>query len=272
MTVNGAVAERAARAVLPGEALEVLRPARFVSRGGEKLDGALAALGLEVTERRCIDVGASTGGFTDCLLQRGAAHVVAIDVGRAQLHERLGASRRVHNLEGVNVRHLEPHEAGGAADVVTADLSFISLRLVMERLVALTLPGGDVLALVKPQFEAGRREASRGRGVIRSAEVWHRTLTEVAQAAVAEGLVPHGVVLADPPGAEGNAEFFLHCRKPAAGASTSVGARAATREDPAGAGLTAAASTPTAGQPSSAFVAYLDAAVTAATERAVLRP
>ena len=248
MTVNGAVAERAARAVLPGDALEVLRPARFVSRGGEKLDGALEALGLEVTARRCIDVGASTGGFTDCLLRRGAAHVVAIDVGRAQLHERLGASRRVHNLEGVNVRHLEPHEAGGAADVVTADLSFISLRLVMERLVALTLPGGDVLALVKPQFEAGRREASRGRGVIRSAEVWHRTLTGVAQAAMAEGLVPHSVILADPPGAEGNAEFFLHCGKPAGGADTEPGAN----DLPA------------------AFAASLETAVRAAAERAAL--
>ncbi len=272
MTVNGAVAERPARAVLPGDALEVLRPARFVSRGGEKLDGALEALGLDVTARRCVDVGASTGGFTDCLLQRGAAQVVAVDVGRAQLHERLRASPQVRNLEGVNVRHLQPEEAGGPAEIVTADLSFISLRLVMERLAALTLPAGDAVALVKPQFEAGRREASRARGVIRSPEVWQRTLTEVAQAAVSEGLVPYGVVLAEPPGAEGNAEFFLHCRKPPAGTSDAVGARAEAREGPAGAGLTAATSTPTAGQLSSAFVARLDAAVRVATERAAPRP
>ena len=248
VTVNGAVAERPARAVLPGDSLEVLRPARFVSRGGEKLDGALEALGLDVSARRCIDVGASTGGFTDCLLQRGAAHVVAVDVGRAQLHERLGASPRVRNLEGVNVRHLQLDEAGGPAEIVTADLSFISLRLVMERLAALTLPAGDVVALVKPQFEAGRREASRARGVIRSPEVWHRTLTEVAQAALAEGLVPHGVVLADPPGAEGNAEFFLHCRKPVAGAGT----------DPSADDLLAE------------FAARLETAVRAAVERAAL--
>ena len=247
VTVNGAVAERAARAVLPGDALEVLHPARFVSRGGEKLDGALEALGLGVAARRCIDVGASTGGFTDCLLQRGAAHVVGVDVGRAQLHERLRASPQVRNLEGVNVRHLRPTEAGGPADLVTADLSFISLRLVMERLGALALAGGDVVALVKPQFEAGRREASRGRGVIRSPEVWRRTLTEVARAAVAEGLVPRGVVLAHPPGAEGNAEFFLHCHKPAAGADR-----------------------PGAGDLPAAFTAGLEASVRAAIERAAL--
>ncbi len=219
VTVNRAVAERAARAVLPGDALEVLRRPRFVSRGGEKLDGALAVLGLEVAGQRCIDVGASTGGFSDCLLQRGAAHVVAVDVGRAQLHERLRAAPQVRNLEGVNVRHLQPGDAGGPADLVTVDLSFIGLRLVMERLAALTAPGGDLLALVKPQFEAGRREASAGRGVIRSPEVWRRALNEVAHAATAEGLVPQAVVLADPPGAEGNAEFFLHCRRPAAGES-----------------------------------------------------
>lgn len=214
VTVSGAVAERAARAVLPGDALEVRRRARFVGRGGEKLEGALDALEVEVAGRRCIDVGASTGGFTDCLLQRGAAGVVAVDVGRAQLHERLRASPRVMSLEGVNVRHLEVAEAGGPAAVVTADLSFISLRLVMGRLAALALPGGDVLLLVKPQFEAGRREASRGRGVIRSPEVWRRVLTEVAGSAVAEGLEPRGVAVAEPPGAEGNAEFFLHCRRP----------------------------------------------------------
>ena len=219
MTVNGAVAERAARAVLPGDALEVLRRPRFVSRGGEKLDGALAVLGLEVAGKRCIDVGASTGGFSDCLLQRGAAEVVAVDVGRAQLHERLRLAPQVRNLEGVNVRHLQPGDAGGPADLVTVDLSFIGLRLVMERLAALVSTGGDLLALVKPQFEAGRREASEGRGVIRSPEVWRRTLTEVAQSAAAEGLVPQAVVLADPPGTEGNAEFFLHCRKLVTGES-----------------------------------------------------
>ena len=260
MTVDGATAERAARAVLPGDALEVLHPARFVSRGGEKLDGALEALGVDVAGRRCIDVGASAGGFTDCLLQRGAAHVVAVDVGRAQLHERLEASPQVRSLDGVNVRHLRPTGTGGPAEVVTADLSFISLCLVMERLAALTLPGGDVVALVKPQFEATRREASRGRGVIRAPEVWQRTLIEVAQSAVAEGLVPRGVVLADPPGAGGNAEFFLHCHKPATQRATRAG------ETPAGAAATAE-STAAAPLPA-AFTSRLEAAVRTAAGRA----
>ena len=214
VTVNGAVAEQVARLVHPGDALEVLVRPRFVSRGGEKLDGALDALGVAVAGRRCIDVGASTGGFTDCLLQRGAVRVVAVDVGRAQLHERLRASPAVQCLEGVNVRHLGPADVGGPADVVSADLSFISLRRVMGHLAALTKPGGDLIVLVKPQFEARRSEASRGRGVIRSPEVWRRVLTEVAQAATAEGLLPQAVVVADPPGAQGNAEFFLHCRRP----------------------------------------------------------
>ncbi len=244
VTVNGAVAERPARAVLPGDALEVLRRPRFVSRGGDKLDGALAALPLEVAGRRCIDVGASVGGFTDCLLQRGASSVVAVDVGRAQLHERLRAAPQVRSLEGVNVRHLQPGDAGGPAELVTADLSFIGLSLVMERLAALTAPGGDLLMLVKPQFEAGRREASAGRGVIRSPEVWERTLTEVAQSAGAEGLVPRAALLADPPGAEGNAEFFLHCHKPA----------------PEGA----------APWPAASFTGLVEAAVRAAAERAAL--
>lgn len=250
VTVNGAVAERAARAVLPGDALEVLRRPRFVSRGGEKLDGALEFLGLEVSGKRCIDVGAATGGFSDCLLQRGAAQVVAVDVGRAQLHERLRAAPQVRNLEGVNVRHLQPGDAGGPAALVTVDLSFIGLRLVMERLAALTEPGGDLLALVKPQFEAGRREASVGRGVIRSPEVWRRTLTEVAQSAMAEGLAPRAAVLADPPGAEGNTEFFLYCRKPAQGHGAPSGE--------AGTALPVS------------FAADLEGAVRAANERAAL--
>ena len=275
VTVNGAVAERAARAVLPGDALEVLRRPRFVSRGGEKLDGALGVLGLEVGGRRCIDVGASTGGFSDCLLQRGAAHVVAVDVGRAQLHERLRASPQVRNLEGVNVRHLQPGDAGGPAELVTVDLSFIGLRLVMERLAALTAPGGDLLALVKPQFEAGRREASAGRGVIRSPDVWRRTLTEVAQSAIAEGLAPRGVALADPPGAEGNAEFFLHCHMPAQAQSAPAGETQATKPPPPATRAAAppapdprkpAATTPTPVAVS--LAAAIEAAVQAAAERA----
>ena len=259
VTVNGAIAERPARLVAPGDALEVLRRPRFVSRGGEKLDGALDALGVAVAGRRCIDVGASTGGFTDCLLQRGAVRVVAVDVGRAQLHERLRASPAVQCLEGVNVRHLRPAEAGGPADLVSADLSFISLRLVMGHLAALTKPGGDLIVLVKPQFEAERREASRGRGVIRSPEVWRRVLTGVAQAATSEGLAPQAVVVADPPGTQGNAEFFLHCRLPPEPPPVS-GPEAGGADTGDAAGSEA---------PAALFAGRLEAAVQAAADRAL---
>ncbi len=272
VTVNGAVAERAARLVHPGDALEVLVRPRFVSRGGEKLDGALDALSVEVAGRRCIDVGASTGGFTDCLLQRGAAHVVAVDVGRAQLHERLLASAAVQCVDGVNVRHLLPAEVGGPADVVTADLSFISLRLVMEHLAALSdARAAIVIVLVKPQFEAGRSEASRGRGVIRSPEVWRRVLTEVAQAATTEGLAPLNVVVADPPGAQGNAEFFLHCRRSLATAdSTATKSKFAAVAESAVAGSAAVAGVAAdavAESTSNLFADRLEAAVQAATAR-----
>lgn len=272
MTVNGALAERATRSVLPGDALEVLRRARFVSRGGEKLEGALEALGIDVSGRRCIDVGASTGGFTDCLLQRGAASVTAVDVGRAQLHERLRASPQVTSLEGVNVRHLEVEAAQGPAGIVTADLSFISLRVVMARLAELTLVGGDTVMLVKPQFEAGRREASRGRGVIRSAEVWRRVLAEVAEAAAAEGLEPLGILLADPPGAEGNAEFFLHCRKLVAQPEPAPEAHAEAPPSPvAGTAPSTAMAASSAGMLLPAGVGEaIEAAVQVAAERAAL--
>lgn len=213
VTVNGAVAERAARAVLPGDSLEVLRRPRFVSRGGGKLDGALAALGLVVTGKRCIDVGASTGGFSDCLLQRGAAQVVAVDVGRAQLHERLRAAPQVRNLEGVNVRHLRPGDAGGPADLVTVDLSFIGLRLVMERLATLVAPGGDLLALVKPQFEAERADVQRG-GVVHDAEVHARVVGRVASWAIERGVRVRGVVRSPLQGPAGNREFFVWLRAP----------------------------------------------------------
>ena len=220
VTVNGAPAMRAAREVHPADAVEVLSSPRFVGRGGDKLDAALSEIGLKVTGRRCIDVGASVGGFTDCLLQRGAAEVVAVDVGRAQLHERLRSAPQVRALEGVNVRRLTPEDVGGPAELVTVDLSFIGLGLVMVQLEALIVPGGDLLALVKPQFEAGRREASAGRGVIRRPEVWRRCVTDVAAAAGGCGLAATAVTLAHPAGASGNAEFFLHCAKSGSAAAS----------------------------------------------------
>ncbi|MXZ84737.1 MAG: TlyA family RNA methyltransferase [Acidimicrobiia bacterium] len=220
VTVNGAVAHKAARLVLPGDALELLGPpARYVSRGGEKLEGALAAFGLDVAGLWCCDVGASTGGFTDCLLQRGAAGVVAVDVGRAQMHERLADDSRVTLHERTDVRDIDPAGIGAPFDLVTADVSFISLTSVMGCLAGLAAPGAPVVVLVKPQFEVGRQEASRGRGVIRDPELWQAALDRVLEAAATAGLAPQAATPSALKGAQGNVEFFLHLEKGGAPAS-----------------------------------------------------
>ena len=212
--VSGAVAHKASRMVAASEPVHVSgEGARFVSRGGEKLDAALDAFEIDVRGRRALDAGASTGGFTDCLLQRGATGVVAVDVGRGQLDAGLRADRRVTVRERCNVRHLGADDIGGPAGIVTADLSFISLRTVMAPLAGCTAPGGDLVLLVKPQFEAGRREASRGNGVVRDPAVWRRVLAEVAASASSHGLVPAGITPSPLRGASGNVEFFLHCRR-----------------------------------------------------------
>ena len=221
VTVNGAVAHKAARLVLPGDALELLGPPdRYVSRGGEKLEGALAAFHLDVAGLRCCDVGASTGGFTDCLLQSGAAGVVAVDVGRAQMHERLAADPRVILYERTDVRDVDPAGIGAPFDLVTADVSFISLAAVMACLAGLAAPGAPVVVLVKPQFEVGRKEASRGRGVIRDPAQWRVALDRVLEAAAAAGISAQAAVPSPLKGAQGNVEFFLHLEK--GGAPSSV--------------------------------------------------
>ncbi len=214
VTVNGAVASKAARLVLPGDALEMAGPpARYVGRGGEKLEGALAAFGLDVAGLRCCDVGASTGGFTDCLLQHGAAEVVAVDVGRAQMHERLADDPRVTLLERTDIRDVDPASIGAPFDLVTADVSFISLTSVMERLAELASTSTPVVVLVKPQFEVGRKQAGRGRGVIRDPKQWQAALDRVLDAAPNAGLAPQAAAPSVLKGAQGNVEFFLRLEK-----------------------------------------------------------
>ncbi|MGH9093413.1 MAG: TlyA family RNA methyltransferase, partial [Acidimicrobiales bacterium] len=185
---------------------------RYVSRGGEKLAAGLARFGVAVAGRRALDAGASTGGFTDCLLQHGAAHVVAVDVGHGQLDPRLRADRRVTLMERTNVRALDPGRLeGGPVGVVTADLSFISLTVVAPVLAGpVVSPGGDLVVLVKPQFEAGRAEASRGRGVVRDPEVWRAALVAVASALGAAGAAIMGAMRSPVVGPAGNTEFLLH--------------------------------------------------------------
>jgi 23S rRNA (cytidine1920-2'-O)/16S rRNA (cytidine1409-2'-O)-methyltransferase len=209
--VAGAPASKPARMVDPSEAIAVAGPPpRFVSRGGEKLDAALDRFGVEVEGRRVLDAGASTGGFTDCVLQRGAREVVAVDVGYGQLHDRLRQDARVAVHERTNVRHLRAPEIGGPAEVVVADLSFISLRTVLPALAGLAAPGADLVLLVKPQFEAGRAEASRGRGVIRDPEVWMRVLEEVHGGLQGVGAAMMGAMVSPLTGADGNVEFLVH--------------------------------------------------------------
>lgn len=215
VTVNGAVADKAARQVAVGDQLVVVGPpARFVGRGAYKLDHALDVFGVDVTGRLALDAGASTGGFTDCLLQRGAQHVVALDVGHNQLHERLRADARVTNLERTNVRHIDRDVIGGPVDLVVGDLSFISLRLVIAPLVSVCQPGTDMVLLVKPQFEAGRSEVSKGRGVITDPAVWERVRAEITGAFREHGCDVVGWTESPITGADGNREFLIHARSP----------------------------------------------------------
>jgi 23S rRNA (cytidine1920-2'-O)/16S rRNA (cytidine1409-2'-O)-methyltransferase len=191
-------------------------PPRYVSRGGDKLAAALAAFALDLRGAAVLDLGASTGGFTDCALQAGAAEVTAVDVGRAQLHGRLRADPRVTNLERVNARHLTPGQLPRPSyDAVVIDVSFISLRVILPAAWPLLRPGGALVALVKPQFEAGKAEADRGAGVIRDPAVHARVETEIRAFALATlpgaellGMIPSPLV-----GAEGNREFLLGLRR-----------------------------------------------------------
>ena len=209
--VGGAPALKASRMVAADEPVTLAGPAaRFVSRGGEKLDAALAHFAVDVAGKRALDAGASTGGFTDCLLQRGAAHVVAVDVGYGQLHDKLRNDPRVHVLERTNVRHLR---LDVPADVVVADLSFISLGTAAPALVGENAkPGADVVLLVKPQFEAGKAETDKGKGVIRDPAVWRRVLGEVRSALTAHGAAMMDVMVSPLQGADGNVEFLAHVR------------------------------------------------------------
>jgi len=186
--------------------LEVEAPPRFVSRGGEKLTHALDRLEMDPADRDCLDVGASTGGFTDALLQRGAARVIALDVGYGQLHERLRADPRVFVLERTNARDVR--ELPFAPELVVCDVSFISVGKALPPVLALAATGWEAVVLVKPQFEAARHEAPKG--VVRDVEVRRRVVREVAEAALAWGGETVGIVDSGLPGPKGNREVFLH--------------------------------------------------------------
>ena len=207
--VDGRLVTKAGTSI-PGVAvLEVEHGPAFVSRGGDKLATALERFGIGVSGLACLDVGASTGGFTDCLLQAGAAHVVALDVGRGQMHQRLLADDRVTLLEGVNARLLAPGDLPGPpASLAVVDVSFISLALVLPPVVGCLARPYRLLPLVKPQFEAGRNDARRG--VVRDAGVHVAVLERIASVAAEAGGVVLGACESGHPGPAGNREFFLH--------------------------------------------------------------
>jgi 23S rRNA (cytidine1920-2'-O)/16S rRNA (cytidine1409-2'-O)-methyltransferase len=212
VSVDGIVATKAGQGVAPDARIDIEQPRRFVSRGGEKLDRALDTFGIDVRGFDALDVGASTGGFTDCLLQRGAARVTAIDVGYGQLDWRLRNDPRVRVMERVNFRKLPADAFPGGFDLIAIDASFISLRTILARADAFLRKDGVAIALVKPQFEAGRERVGRG-GVVRDAATHREVLQSLRAAALALGLAPVRLTASPLLGAAGNREFLMELRR-----------------------------------------------------------
>ncbi len=219
VVVSGAPAAKPSRLVGPGEPVAVREPDRYVGRGGRKLEAALARFGIDPRGLRCLDAGASTGGFTDCLLQHGARAVAAVDVGHGQLHQRLRTDGRVEVWERTDVRSIGPEVVGAAPfDLVVADLSFISATAAAPVLAGPAVaPAAPIILLVKPQFEAGRAAVSRGRGVVRDLELHRRAIVAVGTALADAGAGIMGVMASPVPGHAGNREYFLHATAPAPG-------------------------------------------------------
>lgn len=210
VTVNGTVAAKASHAVTSTDVLKVAEneTTQFVSRAGHKLQGALEAFNdVSVVGRRCLDAGASTGGFTDVLLRHGAKEVAAVDVGHDQLVEELRQDPRVQVHEGMNVRYMTPEDIGGTVDLTVGDLSFISLTLVLEPLAKATKPSGDVVLMIKPQFEVGRDSLARD-GVVSAPSERRRAVERVVRYAATVGLRTNGLKRSPLLGQDGNREFF----------------------------------------------------------------
>jgi 23S rRNA (cytidine1920-2'-O)/16S rRNA (cytidine1409-2'-O)-methyltransferase len=191
----------------PEDKVIIKKRPRFVSRGGDKLDGVLERWGMDVSGRVALDVGASTGGFTQCLLQRGASRVISLDVGKGQLHWDLRRDPRVEVMESRNVRYLDPAELPCKPQLITIDVSFISLRLVLPVLADILDEGMDLVALIKPQFEAGKGKVGK-KGIVRDPDIHREVLKEVLEAAAGEGFVLQELAPSPLKGADGNLEFF----------------------------------------------------------------
>jgi len=222
---DGPVALRPSQLVEPDASLIVDEGPRYVSRGGTKLENALEALGIDIAGRECLDVGASTGGFTDCLLQRGATRVAAVDVAYGQLDVRMREDPRVHVIERLNARDLDPADLPFAPSLATVDVSFISLTKVLPAVARCLDPGGEILAMVKPQFELGRERVRKG--VVRDAADRREAVLTVARAVAEAGLPVRGFASSDLPGPKGNRETFVWCGgvgEPVADLETAIGA------------------------------------------------
>jgi 23S rRNA (cytidine1920-2'-O)/16S rRNA (cytidine1409-2'-O)-methyltransferase len=202
-------AAKAGQLVAEDMLLSLVAPLKYVSRGGLKLEAALDRFAIDVSGKTCLDVGASTGGFVDCLLQRGAARVHAIDVGTGQLDWRLRQDARVAVRERTNARYLDWETIGERVDLVTCDVSFISVTLILPALAQFFHAGSDLVVLAKPQFEAGRREVGKG-GVVRDPAVHHAVVEKVSRAVMALGFGQVEWMESPLPGAEGNREFLVH--------------------------------------------------------------
>ncbi len=222
---DGPVALRPSQLVEPDAPLIVAEGPRFASRGGIKLENALETLEIDVSDRDCLDVGASTGGFTDCLLQHGAERVIAADVAYGQLDVRLRQDPRVHVIERLNARELAPADLPFVPSLATIDVSFISLTKVLPAVARCLEPGGEILAMVKPQFELGKERV--GRGVVRDAADRREAILEVAEAARGLGLPVRGFASSGLPGPKGNRETFVWCGG-SGSAVEDLGAAAAT--------------------------------------------
>ena len=215
---NGSVVMTHSRQVAPSDELLVKVVDQFVSRGGIKLDAALTAFNIDVSDQRALDAGSSTGGFTDCLLQRGVAEVVAIDVGKSQMHERVATNHRVVVIDAFNVRQLEddvldlPVPLRSEFDLVVADLSFISLKSVSRALTARLSQSGNLVVLVKPQFEATKLEVDKSQGVIADQAIRDRVVGEVNESFADQGWAVHGCIESPIHGAEGNVEYLVWYR------------------------------------------------------------
>ena len=210
MKVNGSFALNVNQLVKQSDNIVLVTPPKqFVSRGGEKLAHAIQSFGIAVEGANCIDIGSSTGGFTDCLLQRGAQQVTCVDVGYGLLHEKITSDRRVTVLERTNIKSLSGDSLAQTFDIVVVDLSFISLRTVMKNILSLANSDASIVMLIKPQFEATKLEASKSKGVIVDREIWIRTITEVLLSASEHGGNAQDIIVSPVPGKAGNKEFLV---------------------------------------------------------------